>query len=147
MGHPSQVIEPIWGTAKVIDKYGKRRSNAVYTISSDDDNCSLSAPRTTNYGGSDILFPSLTPVERVLCLPPSTNYEGNLLGLPPSALPQDGFSTPRVSTGKIARRYIQSEENISRYAEQQGGMEEIQKVHTPIPRNSKLAIVATTKMM
>jgi len=64
-------------------------------------------PPTTNYGGSEISFPSQTPREKVLSPLPTTNYEGSLLGLPPSALPQDPFSTPRVSAGIIAQRYIQ----------------------------------------
>jgi len=57
------------------------------------------------------------------------------LGLPPSTIPQDPFSTPRASAGIIAQRYIQLEENISQHAEEEGGMEETRKVYTPIPRN------------
>jgi len=65
---------------------------------------------------------------------PTTNYsEGSLLGLPPSDLPHDLFSTPRVNAGIIARRYIQSEENTSQHVEEEGGMEESRKVYTPIP--------------
>jgi len=131
-GHPSQVIEPIWGTAEVIDEYGNRRSHAVQTISSDDS--SLSPPPTTSYGGSEISFPSQTPRERVQSPLPTTNYEGSLMGLPLSALPQDPFSTPRASAGIIARRYIQSEENASQNAEEEGGVEETRKTYTPIPR-------------
>jgi len=67
------------------------------------------------------------------------NYEGSLLGLPPSALPQDPFSTPRASAGIIARRYIQSEENATQYAEEEGGMEETWRVHTPIPRKFEVS--------
>jgi len=98
----------------------------------------LSPPPTTSYGGSQISFPSHTPRERVQSPKPSTNYEGSLLGLPPSAIPQDPFSTPRASTGIIARRYIQSEENASQHAEQEGGMEETRKVDTPIPRKFEI---------
>jgi len=68
-GHPSQVIEPIWGTAEVIDEYGNRRSHAVHTISSDDS--SLSPPPTTDYGGSEISFPLQTPKEKALSPPPT----------------------------------------------------------------------------
>jgi len=103
-----------------------------------DDSSELSPPpSTTNYGGSEISFPSQTPRERVQSPLPSTNYEGSLMGLPLSALnaiTDDPFSTPRASAGIIARRYIQSEENASQYAEKEGGMEETRKVYTPIPR-------------
>jgi len=61
------------------------------------------------------------------------------LGLPPSALPQDPFSTPRASAGIIALRYIQSEENTSKNAEEEGGMEETRKVDTPIPRKFEIS--------
>jgi len=136
-GHPSQVIEPIWRENSVIDEYGNRRKHDVHTISSDDGS-SLSPPPTTSYGGSEISFPSQTPRERVQSPLPSTNYEGSLKGLPLSALGQfteeDPFSTPRASTGIIARRYIQSEENATEDAEKEGGMEETRKVYTPIPR-------------
>jgi len=131
-GHPSQAIEPIWATAQVIDEYGNRRPPAVLTISSD--NSSLSPPPTASYGGSEISFPSRTPGERVLSPPQSTNYEGSLMGLPPSAIPQNPFPTPRASAGIIARRYIQSEENASQHAEQEGGMKETRRVDTPIRR-------------
>jgi len=136
-GHPSQVIEPIWGTAEVIDEYGNRCSHAVHTISSDDS--SLSPPPTTDYGGSEISFSSQTPKEKAPSPPPTTNYEGSLMGLPPSALPQDPFSTPRASAGIIAHRYIQSEENTSQHAETEGGMEETRKVYTPIPRKFEIS--------
>jgi len=97
-----------------------------------------SPPPTTNYGGSEVAFPSQTPRERVATPSPSTNYsEGSLMGLPLSALnalTEDPFSTPRASAGIIARRYIQSEEDTIQYAEKEGGMEETRKVYTPIPR-------------
>jgi len=102
-----------------------------------DDGSELSSPPAMNYGGSKISFPSQTPRERVFSPLPSTNYQGSLMGLPLSALnklTEDPFSTPRASTGIIAHRYIQSEENATQYAEEEGGMEETQKVHTPIPR-------------
>jgi len=102
-----------------------------------DDSSELSPPPTTSYGGSEISFPSQTPRERVQSPLPSTNYEGSLMGLPLSALnalSEDPFSTPRASAGIIARRYIQSEENATQYAEEEGGMEETRKVYTPIPR-------------
>jgi len=100
----------------------------------------LSPPPTTNYGGSEISFPSQTPRERVMSPLLVTNYsEGTLLGLPPSALPRDRFSTPRVSAGIIAHQYIQSEENASQHAEKEGGMEETQKVYTPIPRKFEIS--------
>ena len=137
-GHPSQVIEPIWGTAEVIDEYGNRRPPAVQTISSDSSSLS-SPPPTTNYGGSEISFPSQTPREMVLSPLPTTNYEGSLMGLPPSALSEDPFSTPKASAGIIARRYIQSEENATENAEKEGGMEETRKVYTPIPRKVEIS--------
>ena len=135
-GHLSQIIEPIWRENSVIDEYGNRRKHDVHTISSDDGFSLSSAPPTTNYGGSDISFPSQTPRERVQAPLPSTNYEGSIMGLPLSALnalTEDPFSTPRASAGIIARRYIQSEENTSQNAEEEGGMEETRKVYTPIP--------------
>jgi len=61
------------------------------------------------------------------------------MGLPLSALPQDPFSTPRASAGIITRKYIQSEENTSQYAEKEGGMEETRKVYTPIPRKFEIS--------
>jgi len=104
-----------------------------------DDGSELSSPPVTSYGGGEISFPLQTPRERVVSPLPSTNYEGSLLGLPPSALPHDPFSTPRASAGIIARRYIQSEENISQHAEEEGGMEETRKVYTPIPRKFEVS--------
>jgi len=136
-GHPSQAIEPIWGTAQVIDEYGNRRPPAILTILSDDS--SLSPPPTTDYGGSEVSFPSQTPRERVMSPLPTTNYKGSLLGLPPSALPQDPFSTPRASPGIIARRYIQSEENTSQHDDKEGGMQGTRKVYTLIPRKFELS--------
>ena len=139
-GRLSQIIEPIWRENSVIDEYGNRRDHAVHTISSDDS--SLSPPPTTNYGGSEISFPSQTPRERVLSPLPTTNYEGSLKGLPLSALnelTENPFATPRASTGIIARRYIQSEENATQDAEEEGGMEETRKVHTPIPRKFEVS--------
>jgi len=140
-GHPSQVIEPIWRENSVVDEYGNRRKHEVHTISSDDDS-SLSPPPTTSYGGSEISFPSQTPRERVATPLPSTNYEGSLKGLPLSALnaiTDDPFSTPRASAGIIAQRYIQSEENTTQDAEEEGGMEETRKVYTPIPRKFEVS--------
>jgi len=64
------------------------------------------------------------------------------MGLPLSALnaiTEDPFGTPRASAGIIAHRYIQSEENTSQYAEEEGGMEETRKVHTPIPRKFEIS--------
>jgi len=136
-GHLSQVIEPIWGTAEVIDEYGNRRSHAVHTISSDDS--SLSPPPTADYGGSEISFQKQTPAERDPSPQPSTMYEGSLLGPPPSALPQDPFSTPRASAGIIAQRYIQSEENASQHAEKEEGMENTLRAFTPIPRKFEVS--------
>jgi len=107
-----------------------------------DDSSELSPPPTTSYGGSEISFPSQTPRERVMSPRPSTNYEGSPMGLPLSALnelTEDPFSTPRASTGIIARRYIQSEENATQNAEEEGGMEETRKVYTPIPRKFEVS--------
>jgi len=140
-GHLSQIIEPIWRENSVIDEYGNRRNHAVHTISSDDSSLSPPPP-ITSYGGSEISFPSQTPRERVLSPLPSTNYEGSLMGLPLSALnelTEDPFSTPRASAGIIAHRYIQSEENASQNAEEEGGMEETRKVYTPIPRKFEVS--------
>jgi len=116
------------------DLMGKTGVTGITRYGSDDSSELLPPPPTTNYGGSEISFPSQTPRERVQSPPSATNYEGSLMGLPPSAIPQDPFSTPRASAGIIARRYIQSEENTSRNAEEEGGMEETRKVYTPIPR-------------
>jgi len=107
-----------------------------------DNSSELSPPPTTSYGGSEISFPLQTPRERVATPLPSTNYEGSLMGLPLSALnklTEDSFSTPRASTGNIARRYIQSEENASQDTEKEGGMEETRKVYTPIPRKFEVS--------
>jgi len=106
-------MEPVEGSAKC-DEHGNRVSQMakVHTIASDDS--LLSPPPSMSYGGSEISFPSQTPGKRVGSLQLTMNYsEGSLLGLPPSALPQDPFSTPRASAGIIARKYIQSEENVS----------------------------------
>jgi len=101
-GHPGQMMEAVLPVNA--DENGNRLGKVkVYTISSDDDS-TLSPPPTTSYGGSEISFPSQTPRERILSPLPTTNYEGSLLGLPPSALPQDPFSTPRASAGIIAQR-------------------------------------------
>jgi len=109
----------------------------------DDGSSELSTPpNSTDYGGSEVSFPSQTPRERVQSPLPSTNYEGSLMGLPLSALnelTEDPFSTPKASAGIIARRYIQSEENASQNAEKEGGMEETRKVYTPIPRKFELS--------
>ena len=122
------------------DLKGKTGVTGITRYGSDDSSASSTPPATMNYGGSEISFPSQTPRERVLTPLPATNYsEGSLLGLPPSALLQDPFSTPRASAGIIARRYIQSEENISQYAEEEGGMEENRRIHTPIPRKFELS--------
>jgi hypothetical protein len=66
--------------------------------------------------------------------PPTTSYGGSILAMPPGAIPQDPFSTPRESAGIIARRYIEAEENASQQGEKEGGIEETRKVYTPIPR-------------
>jgi len=142
VGHSSQIMEPVLGTAPC-DEYGNRFSqqHTVHMITSDDSS-SLSSPPETNYGGSEISFPSQTPRERVSSALPSTNYEESLLGLPLSTLPQDPFSTPRASAGLIACRYIQLEENTSQYAEQneeERGVGETRKVHTPIPRKFEIS--------
>jgi len=121
------------------DLTGKTGVTGITRYGSDDSSELSPPPPTRDYGGSEILFPSQTPRERVLSPLPTTNYEGSLLGLPPSALPQDPFSTPRASAGIIARRYIQSEENTSQYAEKKGGMEETRKVYTPIPRKFEVS--------
>jgi len=105
------------------DLTGKTGVTGITRYGSDDSSELLPPPPTTNYGGSEISFPSQTPGERVLSPRPSMNYEGSLMGLPLSALNaliEDPFSTPRASTGIIARRYIQSEENISQHAEKEG---------------------------
>jgi len=122
------------------DLTGKTGVTGITRYGSDDSSELSTPPATTNYGGSEISFPSQTPRERVSSPQPTTNYsEGSLLGLPLSALPQDPFSTPRASAGIIARRYIQSEENISQGAEKDGGMEETRKVYTAIPRKFEIS--------
>jgi len=149
IGHPSQIVSTVHGGSSV-DEEGNLvyKQPRVYTIpdstrsartrvrsrsvDSQESSRLSSPPPTTNYGGSDISFSDRTQ---------STQYEGSLLALPPSAVPQDPFSTPRAVTGIIARRYIQSEENTSQHAEQngkEGGMEETRKVYTPIPRKFEI---------
>ena len=70
--------------------------------------------------------------------PPTIIHGGSILDMPPSGISLDPISTPRTSGRSIlVERYIQSEENISKPTEgneQEGGMEETRKVHTPIPR-------------
>jgi len=143
-GHLSQIMEPVLPVNA--DENGNRLGKVeVYMISSEDESALSSPPPTTNYGGSEIFFPSQTPEmlgERVMSPQPSTNYEGSLLGLPPSALPQDPFSTPRVSAGIIACRYIQLEENASQNVGKMEGMEETQKVYTAIPRKFKISDIS-----
>jgi len=124
------------------DLTGKTGVTGITRYGSDDSSELSPPPPTTDYGGSEVSFPSQTPMERVLTPHPSTNYEGSLMGLPLSALnelTEDPFSTPRASTGIIARRYIQSEENATQYAEEEGGMEETRKVCTPIPRKFEVS--------
>jgi len=106
-GHPSQIVLTVHSGSSV-DEEGNLvyKQPRVYTIPSDDGSALSSPPLTTNYGRSEISFPSQTPRERVLSPLPVTNYEGSLLGLPPSAIPQDPFLTPRASAGIITRRYI-----------------------------------------
>jgi len=157
-GHHSPILSTVHGGSSV-DEDGNLvyKQPRVYTIPStprmsargrsrsvDSQKSSrLSSPppttSTTNYGGSEVSFPSQTPRERVLSPLPSTNYEGSLLGLPPSTLPQDPFSTPRASAGIIARKYIQAEENDSQHAERKEEMEETLKVYTPIPRKFEIS--------
>jgi len=100
-----------------------------------------SPPPTTNYRGSEIQFPSQTPRDEEVPSVPITSYGGSILAMPPSALPLDPFATPRVGTGSIAQRYIQSVENTSQHAEKenQEGMDETRKVHTPIPRKFEIS--------
>jgi len=138
-GHQSQIVSTVHGGSSM-DKKGELvyKQPRVYTIPSDDGS-SLSPPPTTNYGGSEISFPSQTPRERVPSPLPTTSYEGSLLGLPLSALPQDPFSTPRASAGIFAHKYIQAKENVSQHAEEEGGMEETQKIYTPIPRRFEIS--------
>jgi len=133
-GHLSQIMEPVQVGTPPCDEYGNRRSqqHSVHTVSGDDGSDLSSPPPTTNYGGSQISFPAETPTD-------STKYEGSIVGFPPSAFPQDPFLTPRASAGIIARKYIQSEENVSQHAEEEEGMEETLKVYTPIPRRFEIS--------
>jgi len=121
------------------DLTGKTGVTGISRYGSDDSSELSSPPPSTNYGGSEITFPSQTPRERVSTPRPSTNYEGSLMGLPLSALTEDPFSTPKASAGIIARRYIQSEENATQNAEQEEGMEKTRKVYTPIPRKFEVS--------
>jgi len=95
----------------------------------------LSSPSpTTSYGGSRISFPSATPRQTTEC-------EGTIVGFPPSVIPLDPFSTPRMSAQLIAQKYIQSEENTSREAqeseEEEAGVPETPKRgRTPTFENS-----------
>jgi len=63
------------------------KSATVHTISRDHDS-SLSPLPVMSYGGREISFPSQTPRESIISPLPTTNCEGHLLGLPPSALRQ-----------------------------------------------------------
>jgi len=124
------------------DLTGKTGVTGITRYEGNDSSELSTVPPTTNYGVSEISFPSQTPRERVSSPLPSTNYEGSHMGLPlsaPNALSEDPFSTPRASAGIIARRYIQSEENTSQHAEKEGGMEETRKVYTPNPRKFEVS--------
>jgi len=91
-----------------------------------DDSAELSPPPTTDYGEDEVSFPSRMQ---------SMKYEGSVLAFPPSALPQDAFLTPRVSTGIISQKYLLAEENVSQHVgkkEEEEGMGKTWKVYTPI---------------
>jgi len=120
-------VDPAW-TRKENLVYKQPR---VYTILSDTES-PLSSPPATSYGEISISFSQQTPQQ-------SMQYGGSLLALPPSAIPPDPFATPSASASIIARRYIQSEENISRHVETEGGMEETWNIYTPIPRKFELS--------
>jgi len=133
-GHPSQMVSPAYSVNRDYDG-NKLEKATVFTISDGSD--LTSPPPTTNYGGSGISFPAETPRE-------TTAYEGSIVAFPPSALPMDPFSTPRLSGsgGIIARKYLQSEENTSQHTSEdneEGGMEETRKVYTPIPRKFEIS--------
>ena len=92
-------------------------------------------PTSTSYGEREGSFPQQTQ---------STRYEGSILAMPPSAVSQDPFATPRTSGRSIlAARYIQSEENTSEQAasseEEEGGVAETMKISTPIPRKFEIS--------
>jgi len=94
--HPSQIVSTVHGGSS-IDEEGNLvyKQPKVYMIPdstrgprsrvrsrSVDNQESLrlsSPPPTTNYGGSEISFPSQTPRERIVSPPSTTNYEGSLL--------------------------------------------------------------------
>jgi len=120
VGHPRQMVSTVHGGSSV-DEEGNQvyKQPRVYTIPSmrsgrqrsrslDRQGSSelSSPPPTTNYGGSEIQFPSQTPRDEELSSVPITSYGGSILAMPPSALPVDPFSTPRASTGIIVQRYI-----------------------------------------
>jgi len=142
-GHPSQQMEPVFGTAPC-KEFGIRKSQQydVHIISSDDS--SLSPPPTTSYGGSEISFPSQTPREEAVSPVPTTIYGGSTIAMPPSAFSIDPFLTPRTSGKSIlATRYIQSEENINIQVvdseEEEGGVAETMKISIPIPRKFEIS--------
>jgi hypothetical protein len=71
--------------------------------------------------------------------PPTTDYGGSILAMPPSAISQVPFATPGTSGKSIlAARYIQLEEDTGQNAasseDEEGGVEETLRVDTPIPR-------------
>jgi len=157
--HPSQIVSTVHGGSSVDDEgnlvYKQPR---VYTIPStrsgrqrsrslDSQGLSRlsSPPPTTDYGGSGISFPAETPRA-------TTVYEGSIVGFPPSAIPLDPFSTPRLSGsgGIIAQRYIHSEENINQNATEESdeeGMGETMKGSTPIPRKFEISDSEDKAMM
>jgi len=132
-GHLSQMVSPAYSVNRDYDG-NKFEKATVHTIS-DDSSVLSSPPETTDYGGSEISFPKQTQ---------STKYEGSLRAFPPSAIPEDPFSTPRTSGRSIlAARYIQSEEDTGENAasseEEEGGVAETVKSRTPIPRKFELS--------
>jgi len=135
-GRLSQMVSPAYSVnaSEGGTKYEKAQ---VFMISDDSSSALSSPPPTTDYGGSEISFPAETPREE-------TQYEGSLLALPLSAIPQDPFMTPRASGRSIlAARYIQSEENTSMHAaeeeEEEEGVAETLRGSTPIPRKFEIS--------
>jgi hypothetical protein len=103
---PREVAAGQYGQqVSVVDESKSRKAPKLITISSDDGS-SLSAQQITDYVGSEMTFLQQTRRE-------ATSYEESVVAFPLSAIPQDPVTAPRASAGIIARRYIQSEENIS----------------------------------
>jgi len=134
-----QLPSDLYDVRAYSDLTGKTGVTGITRYGSDDSS-ELSPPPTTNYGGSDISFPSQTPEERVLPILPSTNY---LRALSPRIL----FRLPgRVL--ELLRAGIFSQRKMPvKTLKKKGEWKRPGKSTHPFRENLRLAIAVTTRMM